>query len=79
MDVVVLQFALRNQGSLRRAELCAFWDVSLGEHPPQEAIHVEDQRQTGTGLGHHRPAGDGVQRAVFQTHGDVGVVTLLAP
>lgn len=79
MNVVFLQFALRNQGSLHRTELCALWDASLGEHPAQEAIDVEDQRQTGPSLGHHRPVGDGVQGAVLQTHRGVGIITLLTP
>lgn len=78
-NVVILQFTLRNQGSLHRTKLCALWDASLGEHPAQEAVDVEDQRQTGPGLGHDRSVGDGVQRAVLQTHGGVGVITLLTP
>lgn len=79
MNVVILQFARRNQGSLYRTKLCALWDASLGEHPAQEAIDVEDQRQTGPGFGHDRSVGDGVQRAVLQTHSGVGVTTLLTP
>lgn len=79
MNVVFLQFALRNQGSLHRTKLRALWDASLGEHPAQETINVEDQRQAGPGFGHHRPVGDGVQRAVFQTHRGVGIITLLTP
>lgn len=55
MNVVFLQFALRDQGPLHRAELRALWDASLGEHPTQETVNVEDERQTGAGLRHHRP------------------------
>lgn len=79
MNVVFLQFTLRYQGSLHRTKLCALWDASLGKHTTQEAIDVEDQRQTGTGLGHHRPVGDGVQGTVLQTHRGVGIITLLTP
>lgn len=79
MNVVFLQFILRNQGTLHRTKLCALWDASLGEHPAQEAIYVEDQRQTGPGLGHHRPVRDGMQRSVLQTHRGVGIITLLTP
>lgn len=79
MNVVFLQFTLGYQGCLHRTKLCALWDASLGEHPAQEAIDVEDQGQTGTGLGHHRPVRDGVQRAVLQTHRGVGIITLLTP
>lgn len=79
MNVVFLQFTLGNQGSFHRTKLCALWDASLGEHPTQEAIDVEDQRQTGPGFGHHWPVGDGVQRAVLQTHRGVGIITLLTP
>lgn len=79
MNVVVLQFTLRNQRSLHRTKLCALWDASLGEHAAQEAVDVEGQRQAGPRLGHHGPVGDGVQRAVLQTHRGVGVITLLTP
>lgn len=79
MNVVVLQFTLRNQGSLHRSKLSALWDASLGEHPTQEAIDVQNQRQTGPGLGHHRPVGDGVKGPVLQAHRGVGAITLLAP
>lgn len=79
MDVVVLQFALTDQVSLHRTELRALGDASLGEHSAQEAIDVEDQRQAGSGLGHHGPVGDGVQRAVLQAHRGVGTITLVTP
>lgn len=79
MDVVILQLVLGNQRSLHRAKLCALWDPSLREDSTQEAVDVEDQRQTGPGLGHDRPVGDGVQRAVLQTHRRVGNITLLTP
>lgn len=79
MNVVFLQFTLRDQGRLHRAKLCALWDASLGEHPAQEAINIEDQRQTGTRLGQHRPIGYGVQRAVLQARRRVGSITLLTP
>lgn len=79
MNVVFVKFTLRNQGSLHWSKLRALWDASLGEHPAQEAIDVKDQRQTGPGLGRHRPVRDGVQRAVFQTHRLVGSIALLTP
>lgn len=79
MNEVVLQFTLRSQGSLHRTKLCALRDAPLGEHSAQEAIDVEDQRQTGPGLGHHRPVGDGVQRAVQRAHRGVGNTTLVTP
>lgn len=79
MNVVFLQFTLRNQGSLHRTKLGALRDASLGEHPAQEAIDVEDQRQAGPGLGHHWTVGDGVQSAVLETHSGVGTITLLTP
>ncbi len=79
MNVVILQFTLRNQRSLHRTKLCALWNASLGENAAQEAIDVKDQRQTGPSLGHHGPVGDGVQRAVLQTHRGVGNITLLTP
>lgn len=50
MNVMILQFTLRYQRCFHRTKLCAFWDASLGEHPTQEAIDVEYQRQTGPGL-----------------------------
>lgn len=55
MNVVFLQFTLRDQGPLYRTKLSTLWNASLGEHPPKETINVEDQRETGSGLGHHRP------------------------
>lgn len=79
MNVVVLQFSLRQQGSLHRTKLRALWDASLGEDTTQEAVDVEDQRQTGPGLGHHGPVGDGVQGAVLRTHRGVGIITLVTP
>lgn len=79
MNVVLLQVGLTNHGSLHGSKLSAFWDASLGEHPSQEAIGVEDQRQTGPGLGHHRAVGDGVQGTVLHTRRGVGIIALLAP
>lgn len=79
MNVVFLQFTLRHQRCLHWTKLGTLWDASLGENPSQEAIYVEDQRKTGPSLGHHRPVGDRVQRAVLQTHRGVGVITLLTP
>lgn len=79
MNVVFLQFTLRDQGPLHRTELRALWNASLGEHSTQETINVEDERQTGTGLSHHRPVQYGVQGPVFQTHGWVSSITFFTP
>lgn len=79
VDVVVLQFTLRTQRRLDRAELRALRDAPFGEDSTQEAIDVKDQRQTGPGPGQHRPVVDGMERTVQQTDGGVGVITLLAP
>lgn len=79
MNVVLLQFTLRNQRRLHGTKLCALRDTSFGEYPTQEAVDVEDQRQACTGLGHHRPVRDGVQRPMLQTHRLVGTVTLFTP
>lgn len=40
MDVVALQLALGNKGSLQRSKLCTLWDASLGEHPTKESVNV---------------------------------------
>lgn len=53
MNIVFLQFTLRDQGPLHRTKLGTLWNASLGEHSTQETIDVEDERQTGTSFGHH--------------------------
>lgn len=75
----VCELLLPHQAALHRPKLGALGDAALGEDPPHEAVNVEHQGQAGPGPGQDGPAGDWVQRPVFQTHRGVGLVALLTP
>lgn len=76
---MVFELGLPDQRPLHGPELGPLGNASLGEHAAREAVHVQNQRQAGAGLGQNRPVRDGVQGPVLQTHRGVGIVTVLTP